>query len=104
MSQVEIYQNRIGRISAEIERLKRDRLSYSKKKVEKSNKIAQSTKTLRKTRLASTISAKQREIDRYQKELLDIEKKIADYDKKIIAKEKELHSDEAKLLQERRKL
>lgn len=104
MSQVEIYQNRIGRISAEIERLKRDRLSYLKKKVEKSNKIAQSTKTLRTTRLASTISAKQREIDRYQKELLDMEKKIADYDKKIIAKEKELHSDEAKLLQERRKL
>lgn len=104
MSFVDLYQRRVNRIKSEIERLKRDRLSYYKRRVEKNNKISQATKALRTSRILSTISAKQREIDRYQRELCDIDKKIADYDKRIILKEKELNTDEMRLLQEQKNL
>ena len=100
MSLIDTYQRNVQRKGEELQRLTQLKNKEQLKINDLKNKINSASLALSKTKSASTIASKSREIDRFRSQIIVIDKKIADYDKKISSKSKQIFDEEKRLARE----
>lgn len=100
MSFITTYRNTIKRKKEELNKLRSSKASEIGKIPSIKKKILSAQATIGKTKSASTLTSKYREIEREEKKLADIDKKVADIDKKITKIEADIISEEKKLNRE----
>lgn len=103
MSLLDTYRRNVQRKREEIATLQQDKAKEQKKLSDLSGKIQSCSQSISRTKNASTIQSKLREIDRHQKTSAQLEKKIADFEIKIARKHKELGDEQKKVAREEEK-
>lgn len=97
MSSIDSYQRSIQRKRDELQRLMQSKNNEQIKVNNLKNKISAASLALSKTKVASTINSKMRDIQRFETQILPINKKITDYEKKISIKNKQIFDEDKKL-------
>lgn len=100
MSLIDTYQRNVQRKREELQRLMQLKNKEQSKINDLNNKVNSAFLALSKTKSASSITSKNREIDRFRSQIIVTDKKIADYDKKISSKSKQIFDEEKKLAKE----
>lgn len=100
---IDTYRRNVQRKREEIAKLQQDKAKEQKKLSDLSGKIQSCSQSINRTKNASTIQSKLREIDRHQKASAQLEKKIADLEIKIARKNKELGDEQKKVAREEEK-
>lgn len=104
MSQLDIYRNALIRKRNDLAKLIQDLSKEQKKLAELQRKITAANDALRRTKIASTIKLKQREIEQTTKSMADVQKKIGEIQKKIANAEKEIGAAEKRYQNEEEKV
>jgi hypothetical protein len=94
---VSMYQSRVNQLRTSVASLRKKLAQEKDKEARKSKDLTDTTRSLAKTKSASTVKTKQNKANRLMGELAKIEKSIADLEGKIASKAKELHNAEQKL-------
>lgn len=100
MSLLDTYKNSIKRKKEELIRLNSQKSKYLSDIATKKSKEISAMKSMKPTKVQSTIQSKSREIERYEKDIQGLEKNIAEIEKKIANKQKEINNEEKKLMNE----
>ncbi len=90
MGLLDSYRNNFQRKTQELTKLQQDKAREQKKIADKSVKINRASQAINRTKSASIINSKLREIARLEKESADLTIKIAGFETKISKKQKEL--------------
>lgn len=94
MAQIDIYRNTLSRKQQELVKLKQDLAREQCKLSPLQRKIISANDAIRRTKIASTVKSKLREIDQANKSIADIQKKCGNIQDKIAKKEKEVANAE----------
>ncbi|TKC14752.1 CHAT domain-containing protein [Robertmurraya kyonggiensis] len=97
MSLIETYRRTIKRKKEELSKLRTSKAIVVGKVPSHKKKILSAQATIGRTKSATTMGSKSREIEREEKKLADIDKKVAEIDKKIAKIEGDIISEEKKL-------
>ena len=100
MALINMYRQNVTRKRSEMAQLRGDLAKERKKVSDASTRINSAADAMHRTKSLSTISSKQREIQRYEKDRATAEGNIARIEAKIAAKDKELLSEEKKVAAE----
>ncbi|MFC1467404.1 CHAT domain-containing protein [Verrucomicrobiota bacterium] len=103
MSLLDSYRRNAQRKREEIARLHNNKAREAEKIAKANSRALSASQTASRSKSASTIKSKMREIERCNKDIATAEKKIADVEKKIAAKQKQLVADQGKIEREEKK-
>ena len=94
MAQIDTYRNTLSRKQQELVKLKQDLAREQCKLSPLQRKIISANDAIRRTKIASTVKPKLREIEQANKSIADIQKKCGNIQDKIAKKEKEVANAE----------
>lgn len=94
MAQIDTYRNTLSRKQQELVKLKQDLAREQCKLSPLQRKIISVNDAIRRTKIASTVKSKLREIEQANKSIADIQKKCGNIQDKIAKKEKEVANAE----------
>lgn len=94
MAQIDTYRNTLSRKQQELVKLKQDLAREQCKLSPLQRKIISANDAIRRTKIASTVKSKLREIEQANKSIADIQKKCGNIQDKIAKKEKEVANAE----------
>lgn len=94
MAQIDTYRNTLSRNQQELVKLKQDLAREQCKLSPLQRKIISVNDAIRRTKIASTVKSKLREIEQANKSIADIQKKCGNIQDKIAKKEKEVANAE----------
>lgn len=94
MAQIDTYRNTLSRKQQELVKLKQDLAREQCKLSPLQRKIISANAAIRRTKIASTVKSKLREIEQANKSIADIQKKCGNIQDKIAKKEKEVANAE----------
>ena len=94
MAQIDTYRNTLSRKQQELVKLKQDLAREQCKLSPLQRKIISANDAIRRTKIASTVKSKLREIEQANKSIADIQKKCGNIQDKITKKEKEVANAE----------
>ncbi len=100
MSLLDMYRRNAARKRSEIAQLQSDRAKETAKIADLSGKTHKASEAINRTKTASIIQSKRREIERCQKDAASAEKRAAGIDAKIAQKHRELDAEEKKVARE----
>lgn len=103
MSLVSTYQNKAGKLTAEIALLRKKLGQEKDKEAKKNTELTRATRSLTKTKSSSTRRMNEDRANRLTGEIAKVQKNAADLEKKIAAKTKELHAATQRLTKEQDK-
>ncbi|MGI8539212.1 MAG: toll/interleukin-1 receptor domain-containing protein [Rubrobacteraceae bacterium] len=103
MSMLSIYQNKVGKLTADIALLRKKLSGERDKEAKKNRELTRTTRSLAGTKSSSTRRMKENKATRLMGETATIQKNIADLESEIAGKTKDLHTAEQRLTRERDK-
>lgn len=103
MSMVSTYQNKVGKLTADIALLQKKLGQEKDRDARKNTELTRAKRSLTKTESSSTRKMNENKANRLMGEIARIQKNVADLEKKIAAKTKELHTATQRLTKEQDK-
>lgn len=103
MSLVDTYHGNINRKRQDIAKLQTDKSKEQQKVADFAKKISDLSHSLSRTRNASLVASKSRQIERCYTDSARAEKRVAEIERKIATKQKELNAEQRKLSAEEEK-
>ncbi len=100
MSMSSMYQNKVGKLTADIALLRKKLSQEKDKEAKKSRELAKTRQSLAKTKSSSTRKSNENKATRLMGEVAGIQKNVADLENKIAGKTKDLHTAEQRLMRE----
>ncbi len=100
MSTLSMYQNKVGKLTADIALLHKKLGQEKDKEAKKSRDLTKTMQSLSRTKSSSTRRMSENKANRLRGEIAKIQKNAADLENKIAGKTKELHTAEQRLAKE----
>lgn len=103
MSTLPMYQNKVGKLTADIASLRKKLSQEKDKEARKSAELAKAMRSFARTKSSSTRRTNENKANRLRGEIAGIQKNVADLENKIAGKIKDLHAAEQRLAKEQSK-
>lgn len=100
MSMMSTYQNKVGKLTADIALLRKKLGQEKDKEAKKNAELTRVTRSISTTRSSSTRRTSENKANRLMGEIARIQKNVADLEKKIAAKTKDLHTATQRMTKE----
>ncbi len=100
---ISMYESRVNRLRADIAALRKKLAQQRDKEARKNKELTDATRSIAKTKSASTRRMKEDNANRVRSDIAKLQKSIADLDGKIMSKSKELQTAEGRLAAARAK-
>lgn len=98
-----IYQNKVGKLTADIALLRKKLSQERDKEAKKNRELARTTRSLDRTKSSATRKSNENKAARLMGDVAGLQKNAADLENKIAGKTKDLHTAEQRLARERDK-